>query len=1700
MAHQPPAPLVLPDGRPLHVAAENFRDGEGLALPPVFSFAAVIGGASKTYYHDRFDEAMRHSRENALAMRRDAFLMSLLQERKMAVSSLPWYLETPDPKDRLQAKVRGVLTQCLRGTRGLRRMILSWLEAIWYGRYGNQFSWRWQEVEGRRTLSVDRWAPINGDKIGYHWDGTPYVLVNAAKAANLPGVVLTNTTRARALSLLGGWRDRFVIHQHEIDDADYFEAEAGDGRHGVGVRSRVYWLDFLKREYLDWVVTYLERVGLGTTLWKYDASSPEQKAKAEEAARDNSRRVNITVPVWPDRAGGYSGGVERIEAPMGGVEALRTMIEAMDQYIERFIIGQAGSSQSQSSGLGNEAASEFMSSTKDAIRDHDAHLLAETITGSDQDPGLLSLMQRYSFPETTADRPNGFPVLFKFGLEKSLNNQRVQTITQVSQMGLPVRKDDIYNAAGLSRPEPHDDVLEPQQQGGPGGAGGNPLAAMMGGGGGPPGGDVPPDGGGGEDAPASEEDVDSFLSELFGDDSPDDDGAGGEPEEDRASEEDVDGFLGELFGEGEEDDQPRQMARQGRGVEQYGWKEAPEYAGKSKKWIGTDEDEGKKPRYQQTKPGSGRSRSDEGKPAQAKKGKADPERARVALARLKAEGDSPEVRDELRQALDGLTVPQLDELRREFGIRGGGTRKADKQAALAGHKPGEVPAKKPASREKKQGIPAEPVPGKVYNAKVDALAVDPTRFQYKLNTNNPAGVTDEMKQVRTWNPDFAGVVSVWKDPANGKTYVVNGHHRHELASRLGAKDMAVRYVKAATAKEARAVGALINIAEGRGTAVDAAKFLRDSGMGIDDLDGIGVSLKGKVAADAGALTRLNDRLFDRIARGLMSESQGLAIGRHLGDPDLQDQLVSLIEKRQAAKKETGIQLIEEMAREMAATPTTSKTERSLFGDIESTESLFVPRNELKAHIRNELAREVGDFMAVASKRRAKRVAGAGNTLDVERNREIAEQAEGAKRAFDMLVNRKGDISNALNASAETYSKAKTKKEKERARQQAFEAVREAVFAEAGIDPTERGGEAGSTGGGAGGSPGAAIPEAEQSGGGHPATAGLSDHASKAMERFDNRGSLRGESGSLFGGDDLRSRQMFGKLPDGTPVVVGDGQHRGKTGKIRREKSLDGSERLTLQLDGEDTTTPVAHDAVEPLNDLLSWRTEFGSGGRKQAGVFDNAPYNPHGARKPAAYHARINPVLPAPRRPLRYGWEMTKELGDGRKRWKGTEEDKGKYRTQKIKPGTRVKSSGDNRRSIGEHIDTLLESPESFTPEHRDDLRAKLLTLTRDQFATLRSQFGIRKQGRRKEDEINTLIEGVEGKKKSAPQEDKMEAHRKALLEKAKAHDANRGGDAAPTISPVKIPGMEWMDNGGDEESGRTEEERMAGETLDDAMARKVGYQIENGLVKLSVNHDGWQARVTSPTGKPYTFGATDKKDVIAQVFSHFYPKVALVPSRSERKGPDPRAGRNREGLGGAKVPEKQPPVWTQENVKRERGQLGEISGLQASKTSRRQLDRLTQRADDAMDRRRIGSGWSVYAQEVIKAYEQGEVDEGTKGIHPDAARVIRAYKEESQRQAKKESEGDLRAWSNVSADDLKPGDVVYTALPDPCRVVKVNQKSVTVQRPDGSKFNTQAWTLSRMHDSDLRAAVAAIQAGDPIPPEVLGKYPDLASQHGPQE
>lgn len=400
---------------------------------------------------------------------------------------------------------------------------------------------------------------------------------------------------------------------------------------------------------------------------------------------------------------------------------------------------------------------------------------------------------------------------------------------------------------------------------------------------------------------------------------------------------------------------------------------------------------------------------------------------------------------ELGARLTELNTTELRGLARNLSMAVGGL-KPDLVRRLVSHVRGGEG--EPVEDAPARGLPASPVVGKVYNAAPADLVVDPKRFQFKLNTGNAAGVTDELKAVGTWNPDFAGTLAVWKDPADGRTYVVNGHHRHDLATRLGATDLAVRYLDAKDAKTARAKGALINIAEGRGTAVDAAKFMRDMGVTKDDFAKYGVPLKdGGLADQATALTRLNDKAFDRLTRGELDMGKALGVARHVTDPARQEKLFGLLVKREDEGKDISNRTVEEMARAMAAAPTVTRTENTLWGVEETDEDVFVQRAELAGHVRAELAKEFGDFAALSSQRRAGVTAGAGNVLNIDENQKRAAAAEQAKNLYDQLVNRKGLIADALNDAAVKLANAKTKKERERVRAEATDAVRNAIRGE-----------------------------------------------------------------------------------------------------------------------------------------------------------------------------------------------------------------------------------------------------------------------------------------------------------------------------------------------------------------------------------------------------------------------------------------------------------------------------------------------------------------------------------------------------------------------------------------------------------------------------------------------------------------------------
>lgn len=313
-----------------------------------------------------------------------------------------------------------------------------------------------------------------------------------------------------------------------------------------------------------------------------------------------------------------------------------------------------------------------------------------------------------------------------------------------------------------------------------------------------------------------------------------------------------------------------------------------------------------------------------------------------------------------------------------------------------------------------------PEPGTDGFMNVNDLERDPTRFQYKMNTN-AEGVTNQFSDVK-YNPMLGGKLAVWKDPENGKAYVVNGHHRHELAQRSGYDgQVTVHHIDAKTHEEARAFGALINIAGGNGTAVDAAKFMRDTGTSLDEMSEKGVSVTQGMGRDAGILAKLSPRLFGQLAQGLYRQGRALAIGQHLDNHEDQERVSKLVDQREDKTGRTvSDTTVAEIARQAAVASRTTEKQKGLFGEEEDDRSLFIERAELVGGLRRQMAERLNKFKAVSTDKAAG-VLSENNSIDAGANRAEADRLRNQVADFDRESTLRGPVGDILNKAAKEYA-------------------------------------------------------------------------------------------------------------------------------------------------------------------------------------------------------------------------------------------------------------------------------------------------------------------------------------------------------------------------------------------------------------------------------------------------------------------------------------------------------------------------------------------------------------------------------------------------------------------------------------------------------------------------------------------------------
>ena len=333
------------------------------------------------------------------------------------------------------------------------------------------------------------------------------------------------------------------------------------------------------------------------------------------------------------------------------------------------------------------------------------------------------------------------------------------------------------------------------------------------------------------------------------------------------------------------------------------------------------------------------------------------------------------------------------------------------------------------------------VAGDVYRMPVDQIALDPERFQFKIDNLGQEGQTATLIDVKQWDEKAAGTILAWRDPENDKVYVTNGHNRVGLAKRLGVEKMKVEFSEAPTAEEARAEAALMNIREGKGTAIDAAKFIRDTEIKPDDMQRLGISLSDAKMRDAQGLAKLNPLLFDEVVQS--GRQKDVTVGAIVGStiPDMAQQadfMAELAKEEERRKRDFTIEEVRETADRFVNTERVGE-ETDLFGENIGGRSTLFAEGEVTASIKQRLSKEKRLFGTVV--RGKEQLEEAGNVIAEEASKQVSQAAAQNLAVFDTLKHT-GEIGSIIRDAARRLAEGKTNAKQ--VKKEAYDAVLAAI--------------------------------------------------------------------------------------------------------------------------------------------------------------------------------------------------------------------------------------------------------------------------------------------------------------------------------------------------------------------------------------------------------------------------------------------------------------------------------------------------------------------------------------------------------------------------------------------------------------------------------------------------------------------------------
>lgn len=294
-----------------------------------------------------------------------------------------------------------------------------------------------------------------------------------------------------------------------------------------------------------------------------------------------------------------------------------------------------------------------------------------------------------------------------------------------------------------------------------------------------------------------------------------------------------------------------------------------------------------------------------------------------------------------------------------------------------------------------------------------ATAVDPVRFQYKAD-GDAEGVTARLKGVEAWDATASGKVIVWED-RTGARFIADGHQRRALALRMEEKGWDARLdgylfreADGWSAGDVRTVAALKNIREGSGSALDAAKVLREAPEAIADRS---LPVSGEFMAQARGLAQLSEPAFRAAINKVIPERYAAEIGTMAATrPDLHEAMVKLLREAEPANADEARALVVEALQDDWIRAEGDQAD--LFG-YDPSVSAMIARAKIAASVKRSLARDARLFGQLV--RNADAIEAGGNALARDANEARLAIDRAALEVTARLALRAGPVGEAMQA-------------------------------------------------------------------------------------------------------------------------------------------------------------------------------------------------------------------------------------------------------------------------------------------------------------------------------------------------------------------------------------------------------------------------------------------------------------------------------------------------------------------------------------------------------------------------------------------------------------------------------------------------------------------------------------------------------------